>query len=125
MRQHRIFSLWCLASVVTLATLAGPAWAPACDKIIFEADQGNGGFFKIVSLAYPTNNGTLTDIVQSSSQNLRYPTRLPNGDKLAYIRIDQVTGKGNIYVTSATTGGTGNKLLPVLYDAANNLWPAW
>jgi Tol biopolymer transport system component len=45
-----------------------PAWAPACDKIIFEADQGNGGFYKIVMLAYPTNNGTLTDIVRAQTR---------------------------------------------------------
>ena len=102
-----------------------PAWAPSCNGVIFESDQGNGGYFKIVSLGYPANSGSPTDLVQSSSQNLRYPTRLPNGDKFAYIRIDAVSGKGQIYVTSATTGGQGIKLLPTAFDPANNLWPAW
>jgi Tol biopolymer transport system component len=103
-----------------------PAWAPACDRIIFEADQGNGGFYKIVSLGYPSNSGTLTDIVQSSVQNLRYPTWLPNGNVLAYIRVDVSGGNGNIYIVPSTGGvGFGNKLLPSNFDAANNLWPAW
>jgi Tol biopolymer transport system component len=103
-----------------------PAWAPTCNRIIFEADQGNGGFYKIASLGYPSNNGTLTDIVQSSVQNLRYPTWLPNGNVLAYIRVDVVSGNGNIYIVPSTGGaGFGSKLLPSSFDGANNLWPAW
>lgn len=103
-----------------------PAWAPGCDRIIFESDKGSGGFYQIVSLGYPTNSGNPNDIVTSSTQHLRYPTWLPNGGKLAYVlRTDHhYSGNGIIYVTS-TSGGTGTKLLPSSFDNANSLWPAW
>lgn len=101
-----------------------PAWAPACDRIIFEADQGNSGFYQIVSLAYPTNSGTPTIIVTSLNRNLRYPTWLPNGNMLAYINIDPVSTYGNIY-TIPSTGGSTAKLLPASFDGADNLYPAW
>ncbi len=102
-----------------------PAWAPACDRIIFESDKGSGGFYQIVSLVYPPGSNNPIDIVTSSTQHLRYPTWLPNGGKLAYVvKNDPYFGSGIIYVTSVT-GGTGTKLLPSTFDNANNLWPAW
>ncbi len=103
-----------------------PAWSPACDKIIFESDKSTGDFWKIVSLAYPTNSGQPADISAESNVHLRYPTRLPNGGFLAYIRFEPSNGKGNIWIV-ASTGGTPFKLLQNLpaFDGANNLWPAW
>lgn len=103
-----------------------PAWSPACDYIIFESDKSSGDFWKIVKLAYPTNNNTPTDIAAENNFHLRYPTRLPNGDLLSYIRIDPANGRGNIWIIPAG-GGTAFKLLQTVpqFDAANNLWPAW
>ncbi|HEY3251054.1 MAG TPA: hypothetical protein VGK25_08035 [Ignavibacteria bacterium] len=101
-----------------------PAWAPECNKIIFESDKTNGDFWKIVALAYPTNNGQPADIQYEPNVHLRYPTWLPNGGLVAYIRF---TGaNGNIWLVS-TNGGTPSKLLQnqPQFDAANNLWPAW
>jgi len=101
-----------------------PAWAPACDRIIFESDKSSGDFWKIVSLSYPTNSGQPSDIAAESNVHLRYPTWLPNGGLLAYIKF---TGNnGNIYIVSSN-GGTASKLLQSVqqFDAANNLWPAW
>ncbi len=104
-----------------------PAWAPACDNIIFESDKGNGGFYKIVKSAYPNiTNDASTDVAQSSTQHYRYPTRAANGDKIAYIRIDAVNNLGNIYLVSVN-GGVSTKLLPSSagFDDFNNLYPAW
>lgn len=101
-----------------------PAWAPECNRIIFESDKTSGNYWKIVFLPYPAS-GNPTDLVDVSGFNSRYPTRLPNGNLIAYIRITLSTGTGNIYVTSTSTGGVGNKLLPANYDNFNNLWPAW
>lgn len=100
-----------------------PAWSPVCDRIIFESDKTSGNYWKIVYLPYPAS-GNPTDFVDAPGFNSRYPTRLPNGDYLAYIRITISTGTGNIYVTT-TAGGTGNKLLTANFDNFNNLWPAW
>lgn len=99
-----------------------PAWEPSCTKIIFESDQGNSGVYKIVIGGYPTV-GNPADLVQSSTQNNRYPTWLPNGNLIAYINIP-ASGLGNIYVIG-TTGGTPRKLLPTAFDGANNVYPAW
>ncbi len=103
-----------------------PAWAPACDRIIFESDKSPGDYWKIVSLGYPTNNNNPADIAAVSNVHLRYPTWLPNGGLIAYIRFEPSTGKGNIYLVSST-GGSSFKLLQNVpaFDAANNLWPAW
>lgn len=98
-----------------------PAWEPSCTKIIFESDQGNSGVYKIVVGSYPTA-GTITDLVQNNTQNNRYPTWLPNGNLIAY--INYATSNGSIYVIPST-GGVPVKLLPVTFDGANNLWPAW
>ena len=98
-----------------------PAWAPDCSSITFESNSGNGGFYKIVSAGYPNNTGT-TDVAKSSSQNYRYPTRLPNGTQVAYIQI--LAGKGNIYIVPIG-GGTSAKLLPSTFDNADNSYPAW
>jgi Tol biopolymer transport system component len=98
-----------------------PAWAPACDRIIFESDKTSGDYWKIVSLPYPVS-GNPIDVVDEAGVNSRFPTWLPNGGLLAYIRF---TGNnGNIYMVSVS-GGTGVKLLPALYDNFNNTWPAW
>lgn len=103
-----------------------PAWAPECTSIIFESDQGNSGYYQIVSLGYPTNSGTPAVIVPSGAQNFRYPTRLPNGNIIAFIQINSSTQNGNIYIVSSS-GGTSSKLLAGApqFDAANNLYPAW
>lgn len=103
-----------------------PAWSPACDKIIFESDKSTGDYWKIVSLAYPTNSGQPTDIAAESNVHLRYPTWLPNGSLLAYIRFEPSNGRGNIWVIPST-GGTPFKLLQSVpqYDVADNIWPAW
>jgi Tol biopolymer transport system component len=101
-----------------------PAWSPACDRIIFESDKSSGDFWKIVSLNYPANSGSPVDIAAESNVHLRYPTWLPNGGIIAYIKY---TGNnGNIYVVSSN-GGAPSKLLQSVpqFDAANNLWPAW
>lgn len=98
-----------------------PAWAPDCSSITFETNSGNGGFYKIVNAFYPNNTGT-TDVARSSSQDYRYPTRLPNGNQVAYIQI--LSGKGNIYVVPVS-GGTSTKLLPASFDNADNTFPAW
>jgi len=98
-----------------------PAWEPACTRIIFESDQGNSGYYKIVTAPYPTA-GTPTDLVQNSNESNRYPTWLPNGGLVAYINFH--TGMGNIY-TIGSNGGNSLKLLPVQFDASNNLYPAW
>ena len=100
-----------------------PAWAPDCSSMTFETNSGNGGFYKIVNASYPNNAGA-TDVAQSSSQNYRYPTRLPNGSSVAYIQISPSTMKGNIYVVPVG-GGTSTKLLPTSFDNANNIYPAW
>jgi Tol biopolymer transport system component len=101
-----------------------PAWSPACDNIVFESDKSPGGFWKIVSLGYPTNNNTPTDIAAESNVHLRYPTWLPNGSLLAYIRIEN--GLGNIWIIPAG-GGASFKLLASVpqFNGVNNLWPAW
>lgn len=99
-----------------------PAWEPSCTKIIFESDQGNSGFYKIVSGGYPAA-GSPVDIVQSSSENNRYPTWLPNGGIIAYIKIS-ILGKGNIYIVSSA-GGATRKLLTDSFDNFNNTYPAW
>jgi Tol biopolymer transport system component len=101
-----------------------PAWAPSCDRIIFESDQGNNGFYQIVSLAYPTNNGNPAVIVTSPDRDLRYPTWLPNGNLLAYINVNPVGSYGNIY-TIPSGGGSTSKLLPSSFDGADNTYPAW
>ncbi|MFC2092519.1 hypothetical protein ACFLSV_01340 [Bacteroidota bacterium] len=101
-----------------------PAWAPECNRIIFESDKTSGNYWKIVFLPYPAS-GNPADLVDASGFNSRYPTRLPNGNLLAYIRITLSTGTGNIYVTTTSAGGVGNKLLPANFDNFNNLWPAW
>lgn len=100
-----------------------PSWAPACDRIIFESDKNPGDYWSIVSLPYPAS-GNPVDIVNEAGVNSRYPTWLPNGGLLAYIRFSG--GNGNIYVVS-TSGGTPVKLLEGLpqFDGVNNLWPAW
>lgn len=101
-----------------------PAWAPECNRIIFESDKSSGDFWKIVTLGYPTNNGVLIDVQYEPNVHLRYPTWLPNGGLIAYIRF---TGSnGNIWLVS-TNGGTPSKLLQSRpqFDSANNLWPAW
>lgn len=100
-----------------------PAWAPACDKIIFESDKTSGNYWEIVSLPYPAS-GNPVDVVNEAGVNSRYPTWLPNGGLLAYIRF--TAGNGNIYIVSSQ-GGTPVKLLQGLpqFDLANNLWPAW
>ena len=103
-----------------------PAWAPECNRIIFESDKSQGDFWKIVSLSYPTNSGQPSDIALESNVHLRYPTWLPNGNLLAYIRITPSSGNGNIYIISSS-GGTPFKLLQSQpqFDNADNLWPAW
>jgi hypothetical protein len=101
-----------------------PAWDPACERIIFESDKTSSDFWKIVSLNYPVNSGQPADVIYEPNVHLRYPTWLPNGGLIAYIKF---TGSnGNIYVISSS-GGTPFKLLESLpqFDAANNLWPAW
>lgn len=100
-----------------------PAWAPACDRIIFESDKNPGNYWSIVSLSYPAS-GSPGDIVNESGVNSRYPTWLPNGGLLAYIKFKG--NNGNIYIVSSA-GGTPVKLLESLpqFDAVNNLWPAW
>lgn len=98
-----------------------PAWAPGCSSITFESNSGNGGFYKIVTAGYPNNTGT-SDVVKSSSQDYRYPTRLPNGNQIAYIQL--LAGKGNIYIVPVG-GGTSTKLLPSAFDNADNSFPAW
>ncbi|RPI17840.1 MAG: hypothetical protein EHM58_07860 [Ignavibacteriae bacterium] len=102
-----------------------PAWSPACDKIIFESDKSNGDFWKIVSLAYPTNSGQPADIAAEQDVHLRYPTWLPNGGLVAFIRFDPASNKGNIWITSIS-GGTPIKLLQSQpqFDNSDNLWPA-
>ena len=100
-----------------------PAWAPDASSITFETNSGNGGFYKIVSASYPSNAGT-TDIAKNSVKDYRYPTRLPNGNLVAYIEIDPATKNGNIYIIPAS-GGTSVKLLPATFDHANNRFPAW
>jgi Tol biopolymer transport system component len=100
-----------------------PAWAPACDRIIFESDKTPSDYWKIVGLPYPAS-GNPVDVVDEAGVNSRYPTWLPNGGLLAYIRF---TGSnGNIYIVS-TGGGAAFKLLQSqpIFDGANNLWPAW
>lgn len=103
-----------------------PAWAPECNGIIFENDQGNGGFYQIVSLGYPGGGNTTIIVPSNGSQNYRYPTRLPNGNLIAYIQISNSTGNGNIYIVP-TNGGTSVKLLSSApqFDNFNNLYPAW
>lgn len=101
-----------------------PAWAPACDRIIFESDHGNGGYYMIVSLGYPSNNGNPTLIARDTLTNDRYPTWLPNGNLLAFIKIPDFTHVGNIYVIS-TSGGQSRKLLSTDFDPFDNLYPAW
>ncbi len=100
-----------------------PAWAPACDRIIFESDKNPGDYWSIVGLPYPAS-GNPVDVVNEAGINSRYPTWLPNGGLLAYIRFSG--GNGNIYVVT-TSGGTPSKLLQgqPQFDGANNLWPAW
>ncbi|MGH2575113.1 MAG: hypothetical protein ACRDFC_05360, partial [Ignavibacteria bacterium] len=97
-----------------------------CDRIIFESDKSNGDFWKIVRLAYPTNSGQPSDVAYEPNVHLRYPTRLPNGNLLAYIRFNPSTNLGNIYIIPST-GGVAFKLLQSIpqFDNANNLWPAW
>jgi Tol biopolymer transport system component len=105
-----------------------PAWSPACDRIYFETDHGNSGLFFIAYLSYPNPSGNPNVLVQSNTLNLRYPTRLPNGSYIAYIRVGETSpGNGSIFVTSTSSGGNGNKLIPSSYgfDNADNLWPAW
>ncbi|MGZ3920828.1 MAG: PKD domain-containing protein [Bacteroidia bacterium] len=99
-----------------------PAWSPDCASMIFESNSGNGGFYKIVTSSYPTNSGT-TDIAKSSSKDYRYPTRVPNGNLVAFIEI--TVGKGNIYLISSDGNGTPVKLLPASFDNADNSYPAW
>lgn len=99
-----------------------PAWEPSCTKIIYEADNGNGGFYKIVIGDYPTVINT-TDIYKSNNEHNRYPTWLPNGGLIAFINIP-ASGLGNIYIIGST-GGTPRKLLPSSFDGANNVYPAW
>ena len=103
-----------------------PAWAPACDKIIFESDKSSGDFWKIVTLSYPTNNNTPSDIAAIANVHLRYPTWLPNGGVISYIRFS-AAGNGNIWIASSDGGGSPFQLIPSpsQFDAANNLWPAW
>jgi hypothetical protein len=103
-----------------------PAWAPACDKIIFESDKSSGDFWKIVSLSYPSNNGQPSDIQAIANVHLRYPTWLPNGGVISYIKLSG-TGIGNIWISSSIGGGSPFQLIasPSPFDAANNLWPAW
>jgi len=98
-----------------------PAWSPECDRIIFESDKTTGNYWEIVSLPYP-GGGNPTDVVNEMGVNSRYPTWLPNGGLLAYIRFNG--SNGNIYVVSVN-GGTPSKLLPASFDAVNSLWPAW
>ena len=101
-----------------------PAWAPACDRIIFESDKSTADFWKIVSLSYPTNNGQPADVAAEANIHLRYPTWLPNGGLISYIKF---TGtNGNIWIIPSG-GGAAFKLLQLRpqFDAANNLWPAW
>jgi Tol biopolymer transport system component len=98
-----------------------PAWQPNCTAMAFESNSGNGGFYKIVSAAYPNNAGT-SDIAKSSIKDYRYPTCLPNGNKLAFIEI--TGGLGNIYVVNWDGSGI-TKLLPSSFDAADNTYPAW
>jgi len=100
-----------------------PAWEPSCGKLIFESDQGNAGLYKVVSASYPTA-GTPFDLVQSNIEENRYPTWLPNGGLISFIRI--TGGNGNIWIVSSG-GGTPAKLLQSVpqFDAVNNLWPAW
>ena len=100
-----------------------PAWAPACDRIIFETDKNPGNYWSIVGLPYPAS-GNPTDVVNETGVNSRYPTWLPNGGLLAYIRFSG--GNDNIYVVSSS-GGTPVKLLEGLtqFDVVNNLWQAW
>lgn len=100
-----------------------PAWAPDCGRIIFESDKTSGNYWMIVSLPYPAG-GNPAAVVDEAGINSRYPTWLPNGGLLAYIRY--TGGNGNIYIVS-TSGGTPSKLLQGLpqFDDKNNLWPAW
>ncbi len=100
-----------------------PAWTPDCSSITFESNSGNGGFYKIVNASYPNNAGT-SDVAKSSSQDFRYPTRIPNGGMVAYIQVNPTTFKGNIYIVPIG-GGTSIKLLPASFDNADNVFPAW
>jgi WD40-like Beta Propeller Repeat len=98
-----------------------PAWAPECNRIIFESDKTSGNYWKISGLTYPAS-GNPVDIVDEVNVNSRYPTWLPNGGLLAYIRFSG--NSGNIYIVSSS-GGNSFKLLPAQFDGVNNLWPAW
>ncbi len=99
-----------------------PAWSPACERIIFESDKTSGDYWKIVGLPYPAS-GTPSDVINEAGINSRYPTWLPNGNYLAYIRMPSA-GIGHIYVAT-TSGQDPRKLLPASFDNANSLWPAW
>ena len=99
-----------------------PAWSPECSSITFETNSGNGGFYKIVSAGYPSNAGA-SDIAKANNKDYRYPTRVPNGNKIAYIQIS--AGLGNIYVINSDGSGTAVKLLPATFDSADNSYPAW
>jgi Tol biopolymer transport system component len=100
-----------------------PAWAPACDRIIFESDKTSGNYWEIVSLPYPAS-GNPVDVVNEPGVNSRYPTWLPNGGLLAYIKFSG--SNGNIYIVPSS-GGTAFKLLQSvpIFDAVNNIYPAW
>lgn len=102
-----------------------PAWSPACDRIYFESDHGSN-YLYIAWLSYPTFSGNPNTLVQSNTLNLRYPTRMPNANYIAYIRVGEISpGNGSIFVTSTVTGGDGHKLLPTGFDNADSKWPAW
>ena len=99
-----------------------PAWSPDCGSMIFESNSGNGGFYKIVVASYPTNTST-TDIAKMAGKDYRYPTRVPNGNKIAFIEINSAIG--NIYIINSDGSGTPVKLLPAAFDNADNSFPAW
>ena len=99
-----------------------PAWSPDCGSMIFESNSGNGGFYKIVVASYPTNTST-TDIAKMAGKDYRYPTRVPNGNKIAFIEISSAIG--NIYIINSDGSGTAVKLLPAAFDNADNSFPAW
>ncbi|MGC8859162.1 MAG: TolB family protein [Ignavibacteria bacterium] len=99
-----------------------PCWGPACNELIFELRDTYNVFYRIVKAGYPANTGFI-ELILLFGTNVQEPARKPNDNFIVYTIVNNGNNKGKIFVYSFT--GNSHNLLPDIFQAYDNRFPAW